>query len=44
MINDRDFTVATLVAPSALQSADAAADEAVAVAAAAASEAEAKAE
>ena len=44
VISDRDFTVATLVAPSALQSADAAADEAVAVAAAAASEAEAKTE
>lgn len=44
VITDRDFTIATVVAPSALQSADAAADEAVAVAAAAESAAEAEAE
>ena len=43
-ISDRDFTIATVVAPSALQSADAAADEAVAVAAAAESAAEAEAD
>ncbi|WP_419814876.1 50S ribosomal protein L25/general stress protein Ctc [Glacieibacterium sp.] len=42
VITDRDFTVATVVAPSALQSADAAADEEAATAAAAES-AEAKA-
>ena len=42
VIADRDFTIATLVAPSALQSADAAADE-VAATAAAAESAEAKA-
>ena len=42
VITDRDFTIATLVAPSALQSADAAADE-VAATAAAAESAEAKA-
>ncbi|MGI4877946.1 MAG: 50S ribosomal protein L25/general stress protein Ctc [Janthinobacterium lividum] len=35
VIDDRDFTIVSLVAPSALQSADAAADEAVAAAAAA---------
>lgn len=35
VIDDRDFTIVSLVAPSALQSADAAADEALAVAAAA---------
>ena len=39
-ITDRDFTICTLVAPSALRSADAAEDEAVAVAAAAESAAE----
>ena len=44
VITDRDFTIATVVAPSALQSADAAADEAVAAAAAAESAAEAEAE
>ena len=43
VITDRDFTIATLVAPSALQSADAAADEATATAAAAESAAEAEA-
>jgi large subunit ribosomal protein L25 len=43
VITDRDFTIATLVAPSALQSADAAADEQTAAAAAAES-AEAKAD
>ncbi len=37
VITDRDFTIVSLVAPSALQSADAAADEAVAATAAAAS-------
>ena len=42
VITDRDFTIATLVAPSALQSADAAADE-VAATAVAAESAEAKA-
>ncbi len=35
VIDDRDFTIVSLVAPSALQSADAAADEALAAAAAA---------
>ena len=35
VITDRDFTIVTMVAPSALQSADAAADEATAAAAAA---------
>ena len=44
VISDRDFTIATVVAPSALQSADAAADEEVAAAASAASTAEAAAE
>ena len=39
-ITDRDFTIATVVAPSALRSADAVADEATATAAAAASAAE----
>lgn len=41
VITDRDFTIATVVAPSALQSADAAADEETAAAAAAESAAEA---
>jgi len=40
VIDDRDFTIATVVAPSSLQSEDAAADEATAAAAAAASAAE----
>ncbi|MBC7497080.1 MAG: 50S ribosomal protein L25/general stress protein Ctc [Sphingomonadaceae bacterium] len=39
VITDRDFTIVTMVAPSALQSADAAADEATAAAAAAESSA-----
>lgn len=43
VITDRDFTIATVVAPSALQSADAAADEETAAAAAAESAAEAEA-